>query len=70
MSNLLFNFFELLYFKKILKETGGSDSVLLPSIVVCPPTLIGHWTHEVQKFIPKNILRPLQYSGLPVERQK
>ncbi|XP_022171117.1 TATA-binding protein-associated factor 172 [Myzus persicae] len=52
------------------KETGGPDSVLLPSIVVCPPTLIGHWTHEVQKFIPKNILRPLQYSGLPVERQK
>lgn len=42
----------------------------LPSIVVCPPTLIGHWTHEVQKFIPRDILRPLQYSGLPIERQK
>lgn len=55
---------------KKYKETGGPDSVPLPSIVVCPPTLIGHWTHEVQKFIPKNILRPLQYSGLPIERQK
>lgn len=70
MSNLLLNFIQFQNFPIYFQETGGPDSIPLPSIVVCPPTLIGHWTHEVQKFIPKNILRPLQYSGLPIERQK
>ena len=22
-----------------------------PSLVVCPPTLVGHWPHEVAKFV-------------------
>ncbi|XP_050546449.1 TATA-binding protein-associated factor 172 [Daktulosphaira vitifoliae] len=51
-------------------DNNSPDSVPLPSIVVCPPTLIGHWIYEVEKFIPRDVLRPLQYSGLPSERQK
>lgn len=42
----------------------------LPSLVVCPPTLTGHWVYEVQKFLTDNFLKPLHYVGLPVEREK
>uniref|UniRef100_A0A1I8PPP2 TATA-binding protein-associated factor 172 n=1 Tax=Stomoxys calcitrans TaxID=35570 RepID=A0A1I8PPP2_STOCA len=43
----------------------------LPSLVICPPTLTGHWVYEVEKFLkdPK-ILIPLHYVGLPVCREK
>ncbi|XP_075973865.1 histone acetyltransferase 1 [Anticarsia gemmatalis] len=42
----------------------------LPSLVVCPPTLTGHWVFEVNKFIPSKFLRPLQYVGIPYERER
>lgn len=42
----------------------------LPSLVVCPPTLTGHWVFEVNKFIPSKFLKPLQYVGPPVERER
>ncbi len=40
----------------------------LPSLVVCPPTLVGHWAFEIEKFIPSDILNPLQYAGSISER--
>ncbi|XP_068631717.1 TATA-binding protein-associated factor 172 [Battus philenor] len=42
----------------------------LPSLVVCPPTLTGHWVFEVNKFIPSKFLKPLQYVGPPSERER
>ncbi|XP_030026584.2 TATA-binding protein-associated factor 172 isoform X2 [Manduca sexta] len=42
----------------------------LPSLVVCPPTLTGHWVFEVMKFIPNKFLKPLQYVGPPIERER
>ncbi|CAD0199538.1 unnamed protein product [Chrysodeixis includens] len=42
----------------------------LPSLVVCPPTLTGHWVFEVNKFIPSKFLKPLQYVGIPYERER
>ncbi|XP_013143480.1 PREDICTED: TATA-binding protein-associated factor 172 [Papilio polytes] len=42
----------------------------LPSLVVCPPTLTGHWVFEVNKFIESKYLRPLQYVGPPAERER
>ncbi|KAL3875984.1 hypothetical protein ACJMK2_033877, partial [Sinanodonta woodiana] len=42
----------------------------LPSIVVCPPTLIGHWVYEVKKFVDSKHLNPLMYAGPPAERIK
>ncbi|XP_060802750.1 TATA-binding protein-associated factor 172 [Amyelois transitella] len=42
----------------------------MPSLVVCPPTLTGHWVFEVTKFIPSQYLKPLQYVGTPVERER
>ncbi|KAH8347377.1 hypothetical protein KR059_009857, partial [Drosophila kikkawai] len=43
----------------------------LPSLVICPPTLTGHWVYEVEKFLTQNsVLRPLHYFGFPVGREK
>ncbi|WRT68269.1 uncharacterized protein IL334_005245 [Kwoniella shivajii] len=42
------------------------DTAHLPSMIVCPPTLTGHWYHEILKFTPH--LKPLQYVGNAGER--
>jgi TATA-binding protein-associated factor len=41
----------------------------LPSLVVCPPTLVGHWCNEIQKFCEPAV-KPLSYMGSPSERAK
>lgn len=41
--------------------TSSPDSVHLPSLIVCPPTLTGHWYHEILKFTSN--LRPVTYLG-------
>ncbi|KAL1131031.1 hypothetical protein AAG570_012268 [Ranatra chinensis] len=58
------------YREQKYKETRQDDCTPLPSLVVCPPTLTGHWVFEVEKFISKRHLKPLQYSGTPLEREK
>ncbi|GJJ12235.1 hypothetical protein Clacol_006476 [Clathrus columnatus] len=50
------------------QETQSLDSVHLPSIVICPPTLTGHWTHEISKYTTN--LRPVAYVGPAKERAK
>ena len=52
------------------QETGNSDCKPLPSLVICPPTLTGHWVYEVEKFLSKDFLKPLHYTGPPSERQR
>lgn len=42
----------------------------IPSLVICPPTLTGHWVYEINKFVTKQCLSPLQYYGLPTERER
>jgi TATA-binding protein-associated factor len=39
----------------------------LPSLIICPPTLVGHWYHEFKKFAPQ--IRTLRYAGNARERQ-
>lgn len=39
-----------------------------PSLIVCPPTLVSHWAHEIGKFVEEGLLQPLQYQGSPKER--
>ncbi|XP_038211713.1 TATA-binding protein-associated factor 172 [Zerene cesonia] len=51
-------------------ERAQADAPALPSLVVCPPTLTGHWVFEVNKFIQTKYLKPLQYVGPPVERER
>ncbi|KAL4065257.1 hypothetical protein J3A83DRAFT_4375778 [Scleroderma citrinum] len=50
------------------EETGSPDSVHLPSLIVCPPTLTGHWYYEILKYTDN--LRPILYSGSSRERSK
>ncbi|KAF7710283.1 TATA-binding protein-associated factor 172 isoform X2 [Silurus meridionalis] len=51
-------------------RTKAADCCPLPSIVVCPPTLTGHWVDEVGKFCAKEYLNPLHYTGPPTERAR
>ncbi|KAF8130463.1 SNF2 chromatin remodeling protein [Mycena galopus ATCC 62051] len=50
------------------KETQSPDSVPLPSLIVCPPTLTGHWYYEVLKYAGN--LRPILYTGNARERNR
>ncbi|KAL3274370.1 hypothetical protein HHI36_015768 [Cryptolaemus montrouzieri] len=58
------------YREKKFRETKAPDCAPLPSLVICPPTLTGHWVYEVEKFLSKKYLKPLQYNGTPYEREK
>ncbi|KAF7656101.1 hypothetical protein LDENG_00046220 [Lucifuga dentata] len=51
-------------------KTEAADCSPLPSLVVCPPTLTGHWVDEVGKFCTKEYLNPLHYTGPPTERMR
>lgn len=50
------------------EATKSLDSVPLPSIVVCPPTLTGHWADEILKYTEN--LRPMIYVGPAKERSR
>ena len=42
----------------------------LPSLVVCPATLVGHWAHEVGRYVDTaTLLAPLEVAGGPAERR-
>lgn len=51
-------------------QSGESKNRPLPSIVICPPTLTGHWLYEVGKFVSAQHLNPIHYTGPPFERAK
>ena len=38
------------------------------SLVICPPTLTGHWVEETLKFC--DYLKPLHYYGNPTDRNR
>lgn len=50
------------------KSTQSLDAVHLPSLIVCPPTLTGHWYYEILKYTDN--LRPVLYVGTTRDRQK
>ena len=45
-----------------------SNAKLLPSLIICPSTLVGHWVFEIEKFVQASIINPLQYVGTPQDR--
>ena len=49
-------------------KTQASDVRKLPSLIVCPPTLSGHWQQEIQQFAP--FLSCLAYVGPSADRAK
>ncbi|KAI8979025.1 hypothetical protein BDB01DRAFT_852241 [Pilobolus umbonatus] len=50
------------------KETQSPEFIPSPSIVICPPTLTGHWYHEILNY--SDNLKPLLYTGGPAERKR
>lgn len=50
------------------KANNSPDSVPLPSLIVCPPTLTGHWYYEILKYAEN--LKPMLYTGNARERQR
>lgn len=49
-------------------KTGSPETRKLPSLIVCPPTLTGHWMHELKTFAP--FLKVLCYVGIPSLRME
>ncbi|KAI8967520.1 hypothetical protein BDF20DRAFT_899694 [Mycotypha africana] len=49
-------------------ETKSPELAPIPSLVICPPTLTGHWYHEIINYCEN--LSPLLYTGGPAERKK
>ncbi|KAJ1310135.1 hypothetical protein OPQ81_006880 [Rhizoctonia solani] len=50
------------------RETRSPDSVHIPSLIICPTTLTGHWYAEIVKYT--NNMKALRYVGTSRERQK
>lgn len=50
------------------KDTKSPDAVHLPSLIICPPTLTGHWYYEISKYAEN--LRPVMYTGNARERTR
>ncbi|GAA6002172.1 hypothetical protein JCM10207_003108 [Rhodosporidiobolus poonsookiae] len=50
------------------KATNSPDAVHLPSLIICPPTLTGHWKHEINTYAKE--LRPVIYTGPRAERER
>ncbi|KAK4169378.1 hypothetical protein QBC43DRAFT_307577 [Cladorrhinum sp. PSN259] len=48
-------------------KTGSPDVRRLPSLIVCPPTLSGHWQQEIKHYAP--FLSVTAYVGPPAERK-
>lgn len=53
---------------KAYQKTQAPEFVHLPSLVICPPTLTGHWIHEIKTY--SDTLRPALYSGSKEERAR
>ncbi|KAF8933060.1 TATA-binding protein-associated factor mot1 [Dissophora ornata] len=51
-----------------LAETGFPRYAHCPSLVVCPPTLTGHWYDEIEQYTDN--LKPMKYTGGPAERKR
>lgn len=50
------------------KATNSPDAVHLPSLIICPPTLTGHWKHEISTYAKG--LRPVIYAGSRADRDR
>lgn len=50
------------------EKSQSPETRRLPSLVVCPPSLTGHWRHEIKTYAP--FLSVLIYVGNPSERSK
>ncbi|CAG8961436.1 hypothetical protein HYFRA_00013886 [Hymenoscyphus fraxineus] len=49
-------------------KTGSPDVRRMPSLIVCPPTLSGHWQQEIKTYAP--FLSCTAYVGPPADRAR
>ncbi|KAJ5526925.1 hypothetical protein N7513_011084 [Penicillium frequentans] len=49
-------------------KSQAPDSRKLPSLIICPPSLSGHWQQEVKQYAP--FLNCIAYVGPPAERTR
>jgi TATA-binding protein-associated factor len=49
-------------------KTQAPDKRRLGSLIICPPTLTGHWKQEIRTYAP--FLNAVAYAGPPAERGK
>ncbi|PGH20438.1 hypothetical protein AJ80_03584 [Polytolypa hystricis UAMH7299] len=49
-------------------RTKAPDARPLPSLIICPPSLSGHWQQEIKQYAP--FLASVAYVGPPAERAK
>ncbi|CAI7637185.1 unnamed protein product [Penicillium manginii] len=49
-------------------KSQALDSRKLPSLIICPPSLSGHWQQEVKQYAP--FLKCIAYVGPPAERAR
>ena len=49
-------------------KTQAPDLRRMPSLIICPPTLTGHWKQEIRQYAP--FLQAVAYAGPPAERNK
>ncbi|KAJ6079695.1 hypothetical protein N7467_009448 [Penicillium canescens] len=49
-------------------KSQSTDSRKLPSLIVCPPSLSGHWQQEIKQYAP--FLSCIAYVGPPSERSR
>ncbi|ODQ66801.1 hypothetical protein NADFUDRAFT_41424 [Nadsonia fulvescens var. elongata DSM 6958] len=50
------------------KKSGNSEYRRLPTLIICPPTLMGHWQHEIQQYAP--FMKVIVYAGPPNVRSQ
>lgn len=51
-------------------EDTSKKGLCLPSVVVCPSTIVAHWVQEAERFFGHALPRILQYSGSPKNRAR
>lgn len=49
-------------------KTKAIDARPLPSLIICPPTLSGHWQQEIKQYAP--FLKSVAYVGPPAQRNQ
>lgn len=49
-------------------QTQITNEDLLPSLIICPSTLVGHWAFEIEKYIDVSVISSLQNAGSAQDR--
>lgn len=52
--------------KEKFEETGADEFRKLPTLIICPPSLTGHWEQEINQYAP--FLKVVVYAGGPSVR--